>query len=131
MGHRGLKQNQLARLAGLNPNAVGYILDGRVDNPAASTLLAIIGALQVNAHWIVTGMEPRYAEDGTTSSGTMPAVELPVEGWLSRHGRRLHVNDAEREFLRKYPWPRDRAIPEDVYEATLSHYRLTQRLIAG
>jgi transcriptional regulator with XRE-family HTH domain len=131
MEHRCLNQKQLARNAGLGENAVGYILDGRVDNPAAATLLAVLHALGVNAHWFVTGAEPRFVEESAQSSGTVPAVKLPVDHWMQRNGKRLQVSDAEREFLRLYPWPRDRALPDEVYESALSHYRITQRLIAG
>lgn len=129
--HRQITQRQLARLADLGENVVGNILSGRTENPETGTFLALLAALQVNSHWIVTGQEPRYTDESAMSSGTVTAIELPVDRWLQSNAQRLQVTEQEARFLRKYPWPQASSLPDDVFEATLSHHRITERRIVG
>jgi transcriptional regulator with XRE-family HTH domain len=132
MEYRGLKQKQLARVASLGENAVGYVLNGEVDNPSTATFLALLSALRVNAQWIVMGDGPKYSDESGQASATMTRTDLPIDRWVREQQARLAITNAEKVFLRTYPWPdHTTELPSDVYEAILSHHRLITRLIAG
>jgi len=104
---RGLKQKQLARLAGLSQSAVSnYETQQRY---SSRQLIQLSNALDINPLWLAEGVEPM--ENQSVSGRAHTQEPLPTQG--------KKLND----------WPFPRISPQDFYTLPL-HQRMTLEEVA-
>lgn len=136
MEARRWKVAELARRAGVDYDSAAKAVRGERDS-RSSTLYALMAALGVSRHWIVSGDEPRDATKaeieeywaqarGTSSTDLVPvtASSLGIDIWLTETPDGHRTTPDEREWLRSFPWLDKQARYHDILFGTaLQLYR--------
>jgi transcriptional regulator with XRE-family HTH domain len=113
---RGLRSNQLSRLAGLNSSYVSSVEIGRRTNVEAESLEALARVLRVRVEWLLHGVEPM--EGPPIARVSKPNLERCLELHQAETGRWLpHVIAAAREYDRDHTVLAWRDILDRLHEA--------------
>jgi transcriptional regulator with XRE-family HTH domain len=61
---QGLKQGDLAKLAGISQGSLSELEGGQSKQPAGDTLMRLSKALRVHPNWVITGKKPKHFDYG-------------------------------------------------------------------